>query len=29
MKYTKVSDRIREQMLSDGKRYWAGDNISS
>jgi GTP cyclohydrolase I len=28
MKYTKVSDRIREQMLADGKRYWAGDNIS-
>jgi len=28
MKYTKVSDRIREQMLTDGKRYWAGDNIS-
>jgi GTP cyclohydrolase I len=29
MKYTKVSDRIREQMQADGKRYWAGDNISS
>jgi len=29
MKYTRVSDRIREQMLADGKRYWAGDNISS
>ena len=29
MKYTKVSDRIREQMHADGKRYWAGDNISS
>jgi GTP cyclohydrolase I len=28
MKYTKVSDKIREQMLADGKRYWAGDNIS-
>jgi GTP cyclohydrolase I len=29
MKYTKVSDRIKEQMQADGKRYWAGDNISS
>jgi len=29
MKYTRVSDRIREQMHADGKRYWAGDNISS
>jgi len=29
MKYTRVSDRIREQMQADGKRYWAGDNISS
>jgi GTP cyclohydrolase I len=29
MKYTRVSDRIRQQMLADGKRYWAGDNISS
>lgn len=29
MKYTRVSDRIREQMQTDGKRYWAGDNISS
>jgi len=29
MKYTKVSDQIREQMQADGKRYWAGDNISS
>ena len=29
MKYTRVSDRIREQMKADGKRYWAGDNISS
>jgi GTP cyclohydrolase I len=29
MKYTRVSDRIREQMQADGKRYWAGDNISN
>jgi len=29
MKYKRVSDRIREQMQADGKRYWAGDNISS
>jgi GTP cyclohydrolase I len=29
MKYKQVSDRIREQMQADGKRYWAGDNISS
>jgi GTP cyclohydrolase I len=29
MKYIRVSDRIREQMQADGKRYWAGDNISS
>ena len=29
MKYTRVSDRIREQMQADGKRYWAGDNIST
>jgi GTP cyclohydrolase I len=29
MKYTRVSDRIRQQMQANGKRYWAGDNISS
>ena len=29
MKYTKVSDTIRNRMQADGKRYWAGDNISS
>lgn len=29
MKYTRVSDQIREKMLADGKRFWAGDNISS
>ena len=28
MKYTKVSDAIRNRMQADGKRYWAGDNIS-
>jgi GTP cyclohydrolase I len=28
MKYTKISDAIRENMKRDGKRYWAGDNIS-
>ncbi len=29
MKYTKVSDTIRAQMQADGKRFWAGDNISA
>jgi len=28
MKYTKLSDAIRHRMEADGKRYWAGDNIS-